>query len=169
MGRRGVPPDVFYDLADARGVLVWQDFMFANALVPGDAAYVASVEAEARDQVRRLRAHPSLALWCGNNEIAEGWANWGWRDAYTAEEADRVEAAYARIFQDVLPGVVREEDPPPPTCRRHPASAGATPRASSEGDSHYWGVWWGLEPFRVYAEKVPRFASEFGSRPSPTP
>ena len=107
-------PDVFYDLADAEGIMVWQDFMFANAMVPGDSAFVASVAAEARDQVRRLRNHPSLALWCGNNEIAEAWGAWGWQDEYTPGRRTAVAAAYARIFQDVLPGAVRAHDPTTP-------------------------------------------------------
>ncbi len=162
-------PDVFYDLADARGILVWQDFMFANALVPEDSAFVATVRTEARDQVRRLRAHPSLALWCGNNEVAEGWANWGWRDDYTADQAARVEAAYRRIFEDVLPAVVRMEDPGTDYVPTSPRIGWGHPESLVEGDSHYWGVWWGMEPFRVYAEKVPRFASEFGFQALPDP
>ncbi len=162
-------PDVFYDLADARGLLVWQDFMFANTLVPEDTAFVASVEAEAHDQVRRLRRHPSLALWCGNNEIAEGWANWGWRDAYTPEDAERVAAAYRRIFEDVLPTVVRAEDPGTSYVPTSPRIGWGHPESLVEGDSHYWGVWWGMEPFRVYADKVPRFASEFGFQALPDP
>lgn len=162
-------PDVFYDLADARGLLIWQDFMFANTLVPEGEPFVASVEAEAREQVRRLRAHPSLALWCGNNEIAEGWANWGWRDAYGPQQARRVEATYARIFEDLLPRVVREEDPSTSYVPTSPRIGWGHPESLVRGDSHYWGVWWGMEPFRVYAQKVPRFASEFGFQALPDP
>jgi beta-mannosidase len=162
-------PDVFYDLADQAGILVWQDFMFANTLVPGDSAFVASVAAEAEDQVRRLRHHPALALWCGNNEIAEGWANWGWQADYTPEVLPRVEAAYRRIFEDVLPGVVARLDAGRRYIPSSPRHGWGRPESLTEGDSHYWGVWWGLEPFRVYAQKVPRFASEFGFQALPDP
>jgi beta-mannosidase len=163
------PPDIFYDLADERGVLVWQDFMFANSLVPGDTAFVASVAAEAEDQVRRLRNHPSLALWCGNNEVAEGWANWAWRDAYPPEIAEEVEAAYEHLFQEVLPAAVEAHDPSRPYWPSSPSVGWGHAESLTRGDSHYWGVWWGMEPFRAYAEKIPRFASEFGFQALPDP
>ncbi|HSG09829.1 MAG TPA: glycoside hydrolase family 2 protein [Longimicrobiales bacterium] len=162
-------PDVFYDLADERGLLVWQDFMFANTLVPGDSSFVASVAAEAGDQVRRLRRHPSLALWCGNNEVAEGWANWGWRAEYADDVALEVDAAYRRVFEDVLPAAVGEGDAGVPYWPSSPSIGWGHPESLTSGDSHYWGVWWGMEPFRVYADKVPRFASEFGFQALPDP
>ncbi len=162
-------PDVFYDLADAAGILVWQDFMFANALVPGDSAFAASVAAEAEDQVHRLRRHPSLALWCGNNEIAEGWANWGWQGDYAPDVRSEVEAAQRRIFEEILPAVVSRLDAGRPYVPSSPRHGWGRPESLTEGDSHYWGVWWGMEPFRVYAEKVPRFASEFGFQALPDP
>ncbi len=162
-------PDVFYDLADQAGVLVWQDFMFANTLVPGDSAFVASVAAEAEDQVRRLRRHPSLAIWCGNNEIAEGWANWGWQADYAPDVLPRVEAAYRRVFEDVLPGAVARLDPGRPYVPSSPRHGWGRAESLTEGDSHYWGVWWGMERFRTYAEKIPRFASEFGFQALPDP
>jgi beta-mannosidase len=160
-------PDVFYDLADADGVLVWQDFMFANAMVPGDSAFDTSVAAEARYQVRRLRNHPSLALWCGNNEIAEAWGAWGWQDDYAPDVRAEVAAAYARIFEGVLPEAVRTNDPSVPYWPASPPVSWARPEALVRGDSHYWGVWHGRQPFRAYAEHVPRFASEFGFQALP--
>jgi beta-mannosidase len=162
-------PDVFYDLADALGILVWQDFMFANALVPGDSAFAASVASEAAYQVRRLRDHPSLALWCGNNEIAEAWGAWGWQDAYTPDVRTRVAAAYAHVFRGVLPDAVRTHDPATPYWPASPPMSWGRPEALIRGDSHYWGVWHGREPFHAYADKVPRFASEFGFQALPAP
>jgi beta-mannosidase len=162
-------PDVFYDLADQAGLLVWQDFMFANALVPGDPAFRVSVEAEAAHQVRRLRRHPSLALWCGNNEVAEGWANWGWREDYSDEQARHVAEAYQGIFDEALAAAVADHDPARPYLPSSPRLGWGDPRSLTQGDSHYWGVWWGMEPFRTYAEKVPRFASEFGFQALPDP
>jgi beta-mannosidase len=156
--------DLFYDLADEYGILIWQDFMFANGLYPGDAEFLASVRAEARDQVRRLRNHPSVALWCGNNEIEEGWVNWGWQESlgYGPEETRAARAAYDALFHGVLPGVVEEMDPQRRYWPSSPSIGWGHPESLEQGDSHYWGVWWGREPFRVYAEKLPRFASEFG-------
>jgi beta-mannosidase len=71
--------DIFYDLCDAKGILVWQDFMFACAMYPGDIEFLANVQEEAEQQVKRLRNHASIALWCGNNESSEGWKRWGWK------------------------------------------------------------------------------------------
>ncbi len=162
-------PDLFYDLADETGILVWQDFMFANTLVPGDSAFAASVSSEAADQVRRLRHHPSLALWCGNNEIVEGWRSWGWEDAYRPDVAEHVEGAYRRVFEAVLPRVLERFDPNRPYLPSSPRHGWGDRRSLTEGDSHYWGVWHGMEPFRAYAENVPRFASEFGFQALPEP
>jgi len=162
-------PDVFYDLADQMGIMVWQDFMFANAMVPGDSAFDASVAAEAHDQVRRLRNHPSLALWCGNNEIAEAWGAWGWQDAYTPEVRARVAAAYARVFRGILPRAVSVNDPSTPYWPASPPVSWGRPEALIHGDSHYWAVWHGRQPFRAYAEHVPRFRSEYGFQALPAP
>ncbi|MFQ5536515.1 MAG: glycoside hydrolase family 2 protein [Gemmatimonadota bacterium] len=160
--------DLFYDLADSLGIMVWQDFMFANALVPADSAFAANVVAEARDQIRRLRNHPSIVLWCGNNEIAEAWENWGWQDDYTPAERQQVKAAYDRIFHGILPRAVSTHDTRP-YWPSSPSLGWGDPESLRRGDSHYWGVWWGMEPFAVYREKVPRFASEFGFQALPDP
>jgi beta-mannosidase len=160
--------DLFYDLADAYGVLIWQDFMFANAMVPVDAAFLSNVEAEARDQVRRLRHHPSLALWCGNNEIDEAWHNWGWQEPYTAEQVAAMWRAYERVFQHLLPEVVAEEDPGRAYWPSSPSIGWGAAESLARGDSHYWGVWHGREPFAVLEEKLPRFASEFGFQSYPS-
>jgi beta-mannosidase len=160
--------DIFYDLADEAGVLLWQDFMFANGMYPGDSAFLESVEAEARDQVRRLRGHPSIALWCGNNEMEEGWRRWGWARAYgSPEDSAAVRDAYDAIFHRILPGVVEAEDPARRYWPSSPSLGWGDPESLSRGDSHYWGVWHGQEPFRVLAEKLPRFSSEFGFQAFP--
>lgn len=157
------PPDLFYDLADEYGILVWQDFMFANAMVPGDSAFVANVRAEAVDQIRRLRGHPSLALWCGNNEIEEGWRRWGWARGYASHaDSAAVERAYAAVFYGALPDAVSRHDPSRAYWPSSPMLGWGEPESLRRGDSHYWGVWHGGEPFEVYLEKLPRFASEYG-------
>jgi beta-mannosidase len=160
--------DRFYELADEHGILIWQDFMFANGMYPGDSLFLANVRAEATDQVRRLRGHPSLALWCGNNEMDEGWKNWGWARAYdTPEDSAAVWTAYEAIFHDVLPGVVAAEDPQRRYWPSSPSLGWGNPESLNRGDSHYWGVWHGQEPFQVFAEKLPRFSSEYGFQAFP--
>lgn len=160
--------DIFYDLADEHGILIWQDFMFANGMYPGDPAFLESIRAEARDQVRRLRRHPSIALWCGNNEMEEGWQRWGWARAYpTPEDSAAVRGAYEAIFHDILPGVVEREDPSRRYWPSSPSLGWGDPESLNRGDSHYWGVWHGREPFSVFSEKLPRFSSEYGFQALP--
>ncbi len=160
--------DLFYDLADEHGILLWQDFMFANGMYPGDPAFLNSVRAEAVDQVRRLRGHPSLALWCGNNEMDEGWQRWGWARAYASpEDSAAVRKAYEALFYGVLPDVVSREDPTRAYWPSSPMLGWGDPESLNRGDSHYWGVWHGQEPFGVFAEKLPRFSSEFGFQAFP--
>jgi len=160
--------DLFYDLADEYGIFIWQDFMFANGMYPGDSAFLANVEAEAQDQVRRLRGHPSIALWCGNNEMEEGWQRWGWARAYgNPSDSAAVRGAYEAIFHRILPGVVEESDPGRQYWPSSPSLGWGDPESLNRGDSHYWGVWHGQEPFEVFTEKLPRFSSEYGFQAFP--
>ena len=95
--------DVFYDLCDEAGILIWQDFMFANAMYPNDSLFIANIKNEAEFQVNRLKKHPSIALWCGNNEIDEAWHNWGWSDLYSKKDSAEIWNNYKYIFHDLLP------------------------------------------------------------------
>jgi beta-mannosidase len=160
----------FYDLCDEHGILVWQDFMFACAMYPGDSLFLANVREEAAGVVRRLRAHPCLALWCGNNEIEEGWRNWGWQRQYGYSPADstKIWNDYARLFRELLPGVVAELDPGAAYVPSSPRYGRADPRSLTEGDSHDWGVWHDGAAFETFREKVPRFMSEFGFQSFPS-
>ena len=83
--------DIFYDLCDENGILVWQDFMFACNMYPGDSGFIHNVKQEAIQNVKRLRNHPCIALWCGNNEVDEGWKNWGWQKALNYNDKDSAE------------------------------------------------------------------------------
>ncbi len=100
--------DIFYDLCDNAGILVWQDFMFACTMYPGDTAFIENVRQEAIHQVKRLRNHPSIALWCGNNEVDEGWHNWGWQKAlsYSVSDSTEIWNNYLKIFEKILPEAV---------------------------------------------------------------
>ncbi len=158
--------DVFYDLCDELGLLVWQDFMFSCALYPADRAFLESVRQEAIYQVRRLRQHPSLALWCGNNEVEWGWTDWGWKEKYTG----KIWEEYRQLFHHLLPRVCAREDPERLYWPSSPASdpAGSIyPNHPDYGDVHYWGVWHGREPFENYLKQNVRFASEYGFQSFP--
>lgn len=158
--------DEFYRLCDEKGLLVWQDFMFACAQYPADDEFVASVEAEARYQVRRLSSNPSVALWCGNNELEVGVESW----FADSENIDRLEADYDRLFRGTLKDVVDEEDPSRPYWSASPSSGPdrVDPENENRGDIHYWGVWHEGKPFSAFQETEPRFVSEFGYQSFPS-
>jgi len=160
--------DDFYDLADELGLLVWQDFMFGGGMPPAyDDAFRASVIAEARDNVRRLRHHPSLALWCGNNEEEIAWKYWGAGQALKDADpafADKVWKGYVQLFGADLRQVVAEEGGGVAYWASSPsddlAEAANTP---ASGDMHYWEVWGNpAYPPTKYLEITPRFMSEYG-------
>ena len=162
--------DIFYELCNRNGILVWQDFMFACAMYPGNDDYVENVKQEAIQQVKRLRNHSNIALWCGNNEVDEGWHNWGWQKAHNISKKDSTSiwAGYKNVFHNVLPNAVKEHDPQQYYLSTSPLYGWGREKSLTHGSSHYWGVWWGVQPVEMYIEKVPRFASEFGLQAMPT-
>lgn len=162
------PEDRFYDLCDRYGILVWQDFIFACGIYPADEDFFENVRQEAVENVRRLRHHPSLALWCGNNEMEEGWVDWQW-DEPTNPVNRRLKAAYDRMFHHLLPAIVAEEDPDRPYWPSSPSSGIPfdQPNGQQRGDMHYWEVWHGRKPFTAYRQQLPRFMSEFGFQSLP--
>lgn len=162
--------DEFYDLCDKAGILVWQDFMFACAMYPGNDAFLDNVKKEAADNVKRLRNHPCLALWCGNNEILSAWYQWGWKEkeeAKSKENADKIWKTYQDIFQKILPEAVKKYDPSRSYWSSSPSAGMGAPSDLKNGDDHYWGVWWGKEPFQNYATHIARFMSEYGFQSFP--
>ncbi|MDZ7342355.1 MAG: glycoside hydrolase family 2 protein [candidate division KSB1 bacterium] len=166
--------DIFYDLCDQYGIMIWHDFMFACSMYPGDDAFLENVKAEAIDNVRRLRNHPCLALWCGNNEIDAAWSHdtpggWGWKERFSPEIRTKLWNDYETIFYRILPQVVAEHDPKTFYWPSSPL-ADWNQRASYEstsGDVHYWGVWHGREPFENFQIKIGRFMSEYGFQSFP--
>ncbi|WP_286923811.1 beta-mannosidase [Flavobacterium sp. UBA4197] len=163
--------DAFYDACDQNGILVWQDFMFACAMYPGDASFLDNVKKETIDNVNRLQHHTSIALWCGNNENDEGWQNWGWQKQYqyTAADSTKIRNDYKKLFHEVIPQTLdslsgKEKNIYWPSS---PSIGWGKEQSLREGDSHYWGVWWGMEPFEIYKEKVGRFMSEYGFQSMP--
>jgi beta-mannosidase len=141
--------------------------MFACAMYPSDSSFLHSVEQEAIDNVSRLRNHPSIVLWCGNNENSEGWQRWGWQDAFDDFQKEEIEKGYKALFNDILPTVVNEYSTLP-YWESSPKLGRGDPQHQSEGDAHYWGVWHDAEPFEMLEEKVPRFMSEFGFQSFPS-
>lgn len=160
--------DRFYDLADENGILVWQDFMFACTSYPSDPVFLKRVEAEADYNIRRLRNHPSLAMWCGNNEILEGLKYWGWNKNFTPEVYSGMMQGYDKLFRELLPAKVKELDAGRFYVHSSPYFANwGRPESWGTGDSHNWGVWYGQKPFESLDTDIPRFMSEFGFQSFP--
>ncbi len=159
--------DYFYELCNRNGLLVWQDFMFACALQPGDEAHLNNIRKEAEYNVKRLRNHASVALWCGNNENLHGWHHWEWQDMYTPEQRNFMWQTYERIFHKILPEVVAQFDPKNSYWSSSPSSIGNRLADRRSGDEHDWTVWFGQQPFSNYANNVPRFVSEWGLQSFP--
>lgn len=161
--------DLFYDLCDESGILIWQDFMFACSLYPADAAMLENIRQEAVQNVRRLRNHPCIALWCGNNEMNDAYYGWGWKK-YLEEKgvAEKVKAEYDAVFLELLPEVVRQHDPARPYRSSSPISDFNPEGSDTEsGDMHFWQVWHAEKPFTMYEEVIPRFMSEYGFQSFP--
>jgi beta-mannosidase len=161
--------DLFYDLCDELGILVWQDFMFACALYPADEAFLKSVRLEAADQVKRLRHHPCLALWCGNSEIELGWEDRGWKEKYPAR---LLQEDYYKLTYVMLAEVCRFQDPSRLYWPSSPASDVVFPNNPGDqrrGDVHCWDVWEKKRPFESYLQQSPRFVSEYGFQSFPEP
>ena len=168
--------DYFYELCDRNGILIWQDFMFACGLYPGTEKFLNSVTQEANYQVRRLRNHPCIALWCGNNEIDVAVQHynkkggWGWKKDYTEVQNEQIWHNYDTIFNHILPGITANLTPQMPYWQSSPSTVVAKQHANDtnkNGDVHYWGVWWGKHPFEKYADNIGRFMSEYGFQSFP--
>lgn len=164
--------DEFYKACDENGILVWQDFMFAGSFYPADEAFLNNVKEEVKDQVSRLQNHPSIALWCGNNEIDEAIVNWGYQKQfnYSKDDSLQVWKDYKKLFHDVIPNALSENLKSDKNIYwpSSPSIGWGHKESLTEGDSHYWGVWWGEQPFEIYNEKVGRFMSEYGFQGTPS-
>ena len=161
--------DYFYDLCDSLGIMVWQDFMFANGMYPGDTAFMQNVKEEVFYQIKRLKNHPCIVLWCGNNEIDEAWHNWGWQNQFNLHGSDSVKVwnDYKMLFEDSLKAWVNEYDGRRPYVSSSPKLGWGNKKSLTEGDSHYWGLWWGLEDWETFKTHTGRFVSEYGMQAMP--
>jgi beta-mannosidase len=161
--------DLFYELCDSLGIMVWQDFMFACAMYPDNPGFLASVEREAAYQLHRLSPHACIALWCGNNEVAEGWSNWGWKSGRSAENVAKIQKAYDVLFREILPQQVSAVHPEIAYWESSPSYGRGSKPYLTEGDAHDWYVWHDGYPFSHFLENIPRFMSEFGFQSYPAP
>jgi beta-mannosidase len=164
--------DDFYDLCDEMGLLVWQDFMFGGSMPPGDLEFQENVREEAIQQVKRLRDHPSMAIWSGNNELETGWKYWGdrlyFKESVTPPQRERVWQDYVVLFHDIIKSVANTYGAPIPYWPSSPsANFEDDPGGQRNGDMHYWSVWHALEPISEYTHQFPRFMSEYGFQSFP--
>jgi beta-mannosidase len=158
--------DIFYDLCDELGICVWQDFMFARSSYPTfEPAFISNCEREAEDNIKRLRHHPSIALWCGNNELETGLLADDWDNEHMSWYD------YSKLFDKLLPKTISRLDPQHdywpssphvPHDRQHLMD-------DRRGDAHLWTVWHGRQPFEWYRTSQHRFVSEFGFQSFPEP
>ena len=162
--------DLFYELCDRYGILVWQDFMFACSLYPAEGELLENIRQEAIDNVKRLRNHACIALWCGNNECNDAWFNWGWQKRYKAQNPEyekKIWKQFTDQYYVTLPEVVKEYAP---ESFYWPSSPFAREDGGSDdhnGDRHYWDVWHGKKPIETYNKERSRFFSEYGFQSFP--
>ena len=155
--------DFFYDVCDERGLLIWHDFMFACASYELTDDFEENISAEIRQNMRRLRSHASIALWCGNNEMETQYETLAW------QKSKKQTYDYIHLYEYIIPKIVKEEDPEKFYWPSSPSSGGNYENSNAEnvGDTHYWGVWHGSEPFTAYRSHHYRFLSEFGFQSFP--
>lgn len=158
------PEDWFYDICDELGLMVWQDFMFACAVYDLTPEFEANIRAEFVDNIKRLRHHASLGLWCGNNEMEQFVSEGNWVSK-PSEVRD-----YLFMYERVIPEVLKQYDPDTFYWPASPSSGGSfdDPRDPNRGDVHYWDVWHGNKPFSDYRNYFFRYASEFGFQSFPS-
>lgn len=164
--------DAFYAMADRLGLMIWQDFMFGGAIPPYDKAFRENTRIEATEQVMRLRDHPSIVLWCGNNEVQTGWESWPDRKKFAQAigpaERTRVEQGMHTLFGKTLRDVVQHHAPDVPYWASSPSTDFDGPaNLPGDGDMHVWDVWSGSAPIEDYLKTTPRFQSEYGLQSMP--
>jgi beta-mannosidase len=172
------PHDYFFELCDRYGIIVWQDFMFSCSIYPSDNEFIEDVKLELEDNIKRIRNHPSLCLWCGNNEIE--WI----LDMIDRQTSIEIQAPpkyklalpmkllkrmYHHLFEDIIPDIVNRYDPGRIYWPSSPSSGGRfdDPNDENRGDVHCWEVWHGMRPFDYYGNHYFRFTSEYGFQSLP--
>lgn len=162
--------DAFYDACDSLGIMVWQDLMFACMMYPLEADFLENALQEVEENAVRLRSHPALALWCGNNEIEVAWKNWGWQKefGYSDEFAAKFWGNYVDFFQQKAPNLLNSLNPAIDYISTSPLSNWGKQENFQHHNMHYWGVWHGTDSIPQFADYVPRFMSEYGFQSWPS-
>jgi beta-mannosidase len=162
------PDEAFFNACDELGIMVWQDFMFACAMYPGDPDFLQNVKEEVAYQIPRIAAHPSVVLFNGNNEVDIAWKNWGFQVKYNlyGKDAKEIEESYDRLFKKLLPSSVAEYTSLP-YIHTSPLSNWGKDEYYNHGSQHYWGVWHGKDPMSDFAKKIGRFNAEYGFQSFP--
>jgi beta-mannosidase len=162
------PDEAFYNACDELGLMVWQDFMFACAMYPGDPDFLENVKEEVNYQIPRIASHPCLTLFNGNNEVDVAWKNWGFQVKYLlyGQSAKEIEASYDRLFKQLLPNQVNNLSNAP-YIHTSPLSNWGKDEFYNHGSQHYWGVWHGKDPMENFAKKIGRFNAEYGFQSFP--
>ncbi|MGN1180785.1 MAG: glycoside hydrolase family 2 protein [Suilimivivens sp.] len=157
------PDDFFFEICDELGLLVWQDFMFACASYELDEEFERNVTQEVIDNVRRIRHHACLALWCGNNEMETQTLDKAWNPSI------KQKYDYIKLYEYIIPKILKEEDPVTFYWPSSPSAGGNfdNPWDENRGDTHYWDVWHGNKPFTEYRKFRFRYLSEFGFQSFP--
>lgn len=157
------PDDFFYETCDRLGLIVWQDFMYACSSYELSGAFEENIRAETRENVRRIRHHACLGLWCGNNEMETQTLDKCWKPS------QKQTYDYIRLFEYIIPEILRQEDPHTFYWPSSPSSGGNfdNPWDENRGDVHYWDVWHGSKPFTEYRKFRFRYLSEFGFQSFP--
>ena len=163
-GGGNYPDSYFYDICDELGLIVWQDFMFACAVYDLTNDLAQNLSAEFEDNIRRLRNHASLGMWCGNNEMESAWLYWG------LPQNEKLRQDYLTMFERMIPEAVAQFDPETFYWPSSPSSGGGFDKTCDEGygDAHYWDVWHGKKPFEDFEKLYFRFASEYGFQSVPS-
>lgn len=162
------PDEIFFETCDRLGLMVWQDFMFACAMYPGDSIFLQNVKEELDYQIPRISSHPSVVLFNGNNEVDVAWKNWGFQLKYNlyGKKAEEIETSYNRLFKDLAPKCIRKNTTIP-YIHTSPLSNWGNDEYYNHGSQHYWGVWHGKDPLEDFGKKIGRFNAEYGFQSFP--
>ncbi len=157
------PSEYFFEQCDEKGLLLWQDFMFACLMYPFyEEDFLNNVLKEIEYNVKRIKSHPSLCLWCGNNEVETMFAY--------MPETMKIVQWYKKFFYEILKDLVEKLDPDTPYIETSPIGDGFRKGVTGDdhGDTHMWTVWHGQKPLNYYRTRPTRFCSEFGLESLPS-
>jgi len=167
-GGGAYPNDFFFEQCDKKGIMVWQDCMFACAMYPGSKDFLANVKEEMDAQIPRITSHPSVVLINGNNEVDIAWKHWGYQLKYGlfGKSAREIKKAYDDLFLALIPERV-EHWSTVPYIHTSPLSHWGKDDYYRHGSQHYWGVWHGKDPIEDFGNKSGRFNAEYGFQSFP--